>query len=243
MRAPLTGGTVDVGAVLRPTPGSGAHAAGRSGGKGSLEFSGRRSSACPVRRGCRERELRDRRHEGARHDRTTIVQATGPRPHGEDGRELHRRARNHPQAAPTEPDPGEKRLLIVPDASIRERTGRGWEEWFDILDEWGAADRPHRDIAKWVASQLSIEPLGWNAQAITGSYERARRGREVGQMPDGFRVTATKTVAVPVERLYEAFVDPTERNRWLPDIELRSGPPPRRSRPGSIGTAGPAGCM
>ena len=39
-----------------------------------------------------------------------------------------------------EPDPGEKRLLIVPDASIRERTGRGWEEWFDILDEWGAAD-------------------------------------------------------------------------------------------------------
>jgi hypothetical protein len=131
-----------------------------------------------------------------------------------------------------EPDPGEKRLLIVPDASIRERTGRGWEEWFDILDEWGAADRSHRDIAKWVASQLSIEPLGWNAQAITGSYERARRGREVGQMPDGFRVTATKTVAVPVERLYEAFVDPIKRKRWLPDIELseRTATPPKSAR-------------
>ena len=49
------------------------------------------------------------------------------------------------------------------------------------------------------------------------SYERARGGRQVGQREDGFTVTASKTVAVPVERLYDAFVDPAARAGWLPD--------------------------
>jgi uncharacterized protein YndB with AHSA1/START domain len=35
------------------------------------------------------------------------------------------------------------------------------------------------------------------------------------------RRTASKTVAVPVERLYEAFVDDSLRERWLPDGRLR----------------------
>ena len=80
----------------------------------------------------------------------------------------------------TAPEPGAEPVLTSSDASIRERTGRGWEEWFDVLDEWGAAERSHKEIARWVATQLDIEPLGWNAQAITVSYERARGGREVG---------------------------------------------------------------
>jgi hypothetical protein len=111
--------------------------------------------------------------------------------------------------------------LATSDETIRERTGRGWEEWFDLLDDWGAADKTHREIARWLAGQQGIHPLAWNAQAIAGSYERSRRGRRVGQHEDGFTVTATKTVAVPVERLYDAFVDASLRAAWLPDGELR----------------------
>jgi hypothetical protein len=110
---------------------------------------------------------------------------------------------------------------VTSDEAIRARTGRGWEEWFDRLDDWGAAERPHREIARWVASELGIDPLAWNAQAITMSYERARGGRAVGERSDGFTITASKTVAVPVDRLYEAFVDESVRARWLPDGELR----------------------
>jgi hypothetical protein len=117
--------------------------------------------------------------------------------------------------------PAEEPTLVTSDEAIRARTGRGWEEWFDRLDEWGAAERPHREIARWVASVLAIDPLAWNAQAITVSYERARGLRGVGQRSQGFAVTATKTVAVPVDRLYEAFVDESVRARWLPDGELR----------------------
>jgi hypothetical protein len=120
-----------------------------------------------------------------------------------------------------EPKAATRRVLATSDEAIRQRTGRGWEEWFDLLDEWGAADRSHREIARWVAEQQGIEPLAWNAQAVAGSYELARGLRAVGEHEDGFAITASKTVAVPVERLYEAFVDESLRARWLPDAELR----------------------
>ncbi|MBD0283088.1 MAG: hypothetical protein ICV69_12980 [Thermoleophilaceae bacterium] len=109
--------------------------------------------------------------------------------------------------------------LPMSNEAIRRRTGRGWEEWFDLLDEWGAEERPHRDIARWVAEEHGIE--GWSAQAVTVGYERARKLRAVGQHAGGFAVSASKTVAVPVDRLYDAFVEESLRLQWLPDGELR----------------------
>jgi hypothetical protein len=110
-------------------------------------------------------------------------------------------------------------VLTMSDDAIRRKTGRGWEEWFDLLDGWGAAERTHTEIARWVVEERGLD--GWSAQSVTVSYERARGGREVGERPDGFSITASKTVAVPVDRLYEAFVDESLRRRWLPEGELR----------------------
>lgn len=119
------------------------------------------------------------------------------------------------------PEESPVRVLRTSDAEIRRRTGRGWEEWFDLLDDWGAAERTHRETARWVAEQQGVDPLAWNAQAVVSSYERTRGLRAPGEHADGFAVTASKTVAVPVERLYDAFVDASLRARWLPDGELR----------------------
>jgi uncharacterized protein YndB with AHSA1/START domain len=117
------------------------------------------------------------------------------------------------------PNATEGPTLTMSDDAIRRRTGRGWEEWFDLLDAWGAAERPHREIARWVAAEHGSK--GWDAQAVTVNYERARRLRAVGERADGFSVSASKTVAVPVDRLFQAFVDEPLRRRWLPDGELR----------------------
>jgi hypothetical protein len=112
-------------------------------------------------------------------------------------------------------------VLKTSDEAIRRRTGRGWEEWFEILDEWGAAERSHREIARWIAEEQGIHPLAWNAQAVAASYELTRGLRAVGEKADGFAITASKTVAVPVERLYDAFIDESLRETWLPDADLR----------------------
>lgn len=109
--------------------------------------------------------------------------------------------------------------MTMSDEAIERRTGHGWEHWFDLIDEWGGTRRTHREIAAWLASEHRIG--GWNAQSITVSYERARGGRAVGEKADGFAITASKTVNVPVERLFDAFVDPDERRSWLLDGELR----------------------
>ncbi|MFF0310253.1 hypothetical protein ACFYSC_22715 [Streptosporangium sp. NPDC004379] len=123
--------------------------------------------------------------------------------------------------AAREPDgPGAAPVLAASDETIRRRTGRGWEEWFDLLDAAGMAGRPHREIARWVAGSLGAVPLAWEPQAVTGSYERAR-GRAVGQRADGFAVTVSRTMDASADRLFTAFADETERGRWLPDGRLR----------------------
>jgi pimeloyl-ACP methyl ester carboxylesterase len=121
--------------------------------------------------------------------------------------------------AAEEPKTADAPALTMSDEAIRRGTGRGWEEWFDLLDEWGAEERTHKEIARWLREEQSIG--GWWAQSVTVSYERARGMREVGERPEGFSVTAQKTLAVPVERLYDAFVDESVRARWLPGAELR----------------------
>jgi hypothetical protein len=120
--------------------------------------------------------------------------------------------------AAAEPKAAEGPALTMSDEAIRRRTGRGWEEWFDLIDAWGGLERPHPEIARWLSDEHGIQ--GWDAQAVTVTYERARGLRAVGENAQGFTVTASKTVDVPVERLYEAFVDESLRRRWLPDGEL-----------------------
>ena len=110
--------------------------------------------------------------------------------------------------------------LTVSDEVIRRRTRRGWEEWFDLLDDSGAIAMPHREIARWLEAEHGID--GWTAQSVTVSYERARGRRAVGEHADGFAITAQKTVAVPVDRLYDAFVDESLRKRWLSGGRLRA---------------------
>ena len=109
--------------------------------------------------------------------------------------------------------------LTMSDDAIRRRTGRGWEEWFDLLDQWDAAERTHKEIARWLREEQGVD--GWGAQSVTVSYERARGLRAFGERPEGFSITASKTLAVPVEQVYDAFVDESLRARWLRDGELR----------------------
>ena len=131
--------------------------------------------------------------------------------------------------------------LSTSDETIRRRTGRGWEEWFELLDEWGAPRRTHREIARWLAEQQGLHPLAWNVQAVAGSYERARGMRAVGEKDDGFVVTASRTVAVPVERLYEAFVSGLCVRSGCPTAGCASAQPPGRSPRGSTGVTATRG--
>ena len=113
------------------------------------------------------------------------------------------------------------------DQGMRRATGRGREGWFAALDAWGAAGRPYREIADWLTDEHDLST--WWAQKLIVEYEEARGLRPPGIRPDGtFTVGVSKTVAVPVERLFAAFVDPELREHWLPGAVMRE----RTSQPG-----------
>lgn len=105
------------------------------------------------------------------------------------------------------------------EAPVRERTGRSWDEWFALLDEWGGTDHTHTEIARWLVEQHQVD--GWWAQSVTVAYEQERGIRAPGQRSDGYySPSASKTIAVPVDRLFEAFADPRMREQWLPGVAL-----------------------
>ncbi|HVL23277.1 MAG TPA: hypothetical protein VM450_04285 [Thermomicrobiales bacterium] len=116
------------------------------------------------------------------------------------------------------------------DEAIQRGTGKTWDEWFTILDAWGAVDRPHPEIARHLVEEHGVD--GWWAQGVTVGYERARGRRVVGQRTDGsFDASASKTFPVPVATLVAAWVEEERRERWLPGaLRLRTSQELRSAR-------------
>ena len=116
------------------------------------------------------------------------------------------------------------------DDRVEAATGKRWDAWFAILDEWGGRERTHRDTAAFLVETHGV--AGWWAQTVTVSYQRARGLRLKHQQAHGFTVSASKTIAAPPEALFDAFVDPRRRRRWLPvaTMRLRTSQPPRTAR-------------
>ncbi|HEV2108873.1 MAG TPA: hypothetical protein VGR16_11465 [Thermomicrobiales bacterium] len=111
------------------------------------------------------------------------------------------------------------------DTAIQRGSGKSWDEWFRILDAWGAEAKTHRDIARHLVEHYGVG--GWWAQSVTVGYERARSMRSLNERADGFMLNASKTFPVPVERLFKAFSDELERDQWLEPGTLH----PRTARP------------
>jgi uncharacterized protein YndB with AHSA1/START domain len=93
-----------------------------------------------------------------------------------------------------------------------------------------AAERTHAEIARWLVDQEGVS--NWWSQMVTVAYEQARGRRLPHERPDGFTITASKTVAVPVADLFAAVSDDTRRARWLPDapLRLRTSTAPKSAR-------------
>jgi hypothetical protein len=106
----------------------------------------------------------------------------------------------------------------VSEEAIVKGTGRGWDDWFRILDAWGARTRNHTEIARHVNAEHGVD--GWWSQSVTVGYERARGMRAPNERPEGFEVSVSKTVAMPAEDAWRAFVEPRRRADWL-DLGLR----------------------
>ena len=116
------------------------------------------------------------------------------------------------------------------DVRVVEMTGRTWEAWFSVLDRWGAQERKRGETVGFLMSYHGVP--GWWAQSITYWYQLARGMRLKHQQANGFTVYATKTIAVPIDVLFDAFTNPRTRRKWLTDgkMSLRTSQPGQTAR-------------
>ena len=102
---------------------------------------------------------------------------------------------------------------LASDEKLIEATGKGWEAWIAILDEWGARDRKHGEIALHLHDQHGVP--SWWTQTVTNGYERARGIRAKHQQANGFTIYASKTFEHPLDTVFDAFLDDGIRAQWL----------------------------
>ncbi len=60
----------------------------------------------------------------------------------------------------------------ISEAAVRAKTGKGWEEWYAILDAWKSPGKGHTAIARYLREHQAVSP--WWAQAVTVRYEWER---------------------------------------------------------------------
>jgi uncharacterized protein YndB with AHSA1/START domain len=144
-----------------------------------------------------------------------------------DGPEHRKWTRDLDQLAAEETMPKAEQQRVS-DEAVQSKTGRTWEEWFAELDVRSADKLDHKGI---VALLGDFEMTGWWRQSVAVAYEQARGLRAPNEAAGGFQVSASKTIAVAVETLFEAWNDPARRRQWLEaDLTVRKSTAPKSLR-------------
>ena len=123
----------------------------------------------------------------------------------------------------------EKHNGISSDA-VQIKTGKDWPEWFRILDAAGGKSMDHKEIVA-VVSKHGVG--SWWRQMVTVGYERIKGLRAKGQQRNGtYGATKSRTFPVPVATLFEAWLNPKMRRRWLKDetVRVRTATVPKSMR-------------
>jgi uncharacterized protein YndB with AHSA1/START domain len=115
--------------------------------------------------------------------------------------------------------------------AVKKATGCDWDTWFKALDYSGCRDMSHKEIAAFIHKRWP-KVGGWWSQMVTVGYEQARGLRQKNQSMGSWRVSSSKTVAVPVKSLFQAWLDPKTRRGWLKDhgITIRKSTAPKSMR-------------
>ena len=108
--------------------------------------------------------------------------------------------------------------MTPPIGALERHSGHDRAWWFEVLDAWGAAGKPYRELHEWLTGEgLS----SWWAQKVIVEYEEARGVRKPNFQRDGtFQVGASKAIRALAERILAAFGDPVRREAWLPGAPI-----------------------
>jgi len=113
---------------------------------------------------------------------------------------------------------------------VSNATGKGWCEWFSILDQAGADRLPHSDISRFLHEDQGLS--SWWSRMVTTGYEQTLGRRDGIWVGEGLIARCRRSFSVPVTRLYKAWADEGQRRCWLPgqSILIRKAVPEESMR-------------
>lgn len=120
------------------------------------------------------------------------------------------------------------------DEVVRANTGRGWDQWRDLIDGWPGHADGHAAVATWLQEEHDVP--GWWAQSVTVGWERITGRRLPHQMADGtFTANRSATITTDPATLRELLLDADGRAVLFPgfdEVTLRSRPTSKNVRLG-----------
>ncbi|MGA8806244.1 MAG: hypothetical protein WB973_00100 [Thermoanaerobaculia bacterium] len=132
--------------------------------------------------------------------------------------ESYTTARLHLVKKEEAPAPDYASLAGLSDESVKNATGRTWAMWVALLDKAGAKEMSHPALTKHLRE--AFDTPSWWTQMVAVGYERIRGLRAQGQQRSGdWSVSKSKTVGVPLAKLYAAF-NARGRAKWMDGVKL-----------------------
>lgn len=101
----------------------------------------------------------------------------------------------------------------ISDEAVHKATGRTWGEWGKLLDKEGCKKLPHKEIAQIVHEKHGVGP--WWSQMVTVGYEQSRGLRKAHETCDGWKSSVSRTVDVPLAKMFDAWADDELREAWM----------------------------
>jgi hypothetical protein len=113
---------------------------------------------------------------------------------------------------------------------VSNATGRGWREWFTILDQAGAARLPRTDISRFLQEDQGLS--NWWSRMVAAGYEQTLGRRDGIWVGESHTARSRRSFNTPAARLYKAWADEALRRRWLPgqSILIRKAVPEESMR-------------
>lgn len=106
----------------------------------------------------------------------------------------------------------------VTSTAVEKTTGRGWNDWFAVLDRADAARLSRKDSTLLLQQKHGLTAR-WS-QIVAAGYEQAQGLRLKQGKPDGFEISVSRTIAAPVDRAFAAWREAPLREQWLPRTPL-----------------------
>ena len=104
---------------------------------------------------------------------------------------------------------------------MREKTGKGWAEWYQIINDAGGLELNHKEIVAFLKSKYRLS-LWWQ-QMVTVAYEQQVSKREKHQRNDSYQISKSWTYDQPLPVLHETWMSPNLRQEWLAHASLIVG--------------------